>query len=40
VNRKYIDEIQKNMAIEAAIEHGWRYSPRLQINYFNGVAGV
>jgi 7-carboxy-7-deazaguanine synthase len=28
------------VAIEAAIEHGWRYSPRLQINYFNGVAGV
>lgn len=28
------------MAIEAAIERGWRYSPRLQINYFNGAAGV
>jgi 7-carboxy-7-deazaguanine synthase len=28
------------VAIEAAIERGWRYSPRLQINYFNGVAGV
>ncbi|MCF8363183.1 MAG: 7-carboxy-7-deazaguanine synthase QueE [Prolixibacteraceae bacterium] len=28
------------VTIEAAIERGWRYSPRLQINYFNGVAGV
>lgn len=27
-------------AIEAAIERGWRFSPRLQINYFGGVAGV
>lgn len=28
------------IAVEAAIERGWRFSPRLQINYFNGVAGV
>jgi 7-carboxy-7-deazaguanine synthase len=28
------------VTIEAAIERGWRYSPRLQINYFKGVAGV
>lgn len=28
------------VAVEAAIERGWRYSPRLQVNYFNGVAGV
>jgi len=28
------------MAIEAAVERGWQYSPRLQINYFNGAAGV
>ncbi|HKK82255.1 MAG TPA: hypothetical protein VJ909_08400, partial [Prolixibacteraceae bacterium] len=28
------------VTIEAAIERGWRYSPRLQINYFNGAAGV
>ncbi|HPR30894.1 MAG TPA: 7-carboxy-7-deazaguanine synthase QueE [Prolixibacteraceae bacterium] len=27
-------------AIEAAIEQGWRYSPRLQVNYFGGIAGV
>lgn len=27
-------------AIEAAIERGWRFSPRLQINYFGGEAGV
>lgn len=26
--------------IEAAISKGWRYSPRLQVNYFNGIAGV
>lgn len=28
------------VALEAAIERGWRFSPRLQINYFGGVAGV
>jgi 7-carboxy-7-deazaguanine synthase len=28
------------LTLEAAIERGWRYSPRLQINYFNGIAGV
>lgn len=28
------------IAVEAAIERGWRFSPRLQINYFGGVAGV
>jgi 7-carboxy-7-deazaguanine synthase len=28
------------IALEAAIERGWRFSPRLQINYFGGVAGV
>ncbi|MCF8359509.1 MAG: 7-carboxy-7-deazaguanine synthase QueE [Prolixibacteraceae bacterium] len=28
------------VAVEAAIERGWRYSPRLQINYFGGKAGV
>jgi len=28
------------VAVEAAIERGWRFSPRLQINYFGGVAGV
>jgi 7-carboxy-7-deazaguanine synthase len=26
--------------IEAAIERGWRFSPRLQINYFGGISGV
>lgn len=28
------------IVVEAAIERGWRFSPRLQINYFGGVAGV
>ncbi len=28
------------IAVEAAIERGWRFSPRLQINYFGGIAGV
>lgn len=28
------------IAVEAAIERGWRFSPRLQVNYFGGVAGV
>lgn len=28
------------IAVEAAIERGWRFSPRLQINYFGGLAGV
>ncbi|MBN2806781.1 MAG: 7-carboxy-7-deazaguanine synthase QueE [Prolixibacteraceae bacterium] len=28
------------VAVEAAIERGWRFSPRLQINYFGGVSGV
>jgi 7-carboxy-7-deazaguanine synthase len=33
--------IQTRMVtIEAAIERGWRFSPRLQINYFGGIAGV
>jgi 7-carboxy-7-deazaguanine synthase len=33
--------IQTRMVtLEAAIERGWRFSPRLQINYFGGVAGV
>jgi len=33
--------IQTRMVtLEAAIERGWRFSPRLQINYFEGVAGV
>jgi 7-carboxy-7-deazaguanine synthase len=36
------EELQQTrmIAIEAAIERGWRFSPRLQINYFGGVAGV
>jgi len=36
------DEMKQTrmVTIEAAIERGWRYSPRLQINYFGGVAGV
>ncbi len=36
------DELQQTrmVAVEAAIERGWRYSPRLQINYFGGKAGV
>jgi len=33
-------EQTRMVALEAAIERGWRYSPRLQINYFGGVAGV
>lgn len=33
--------IQTRMiTLEAAIERGWRFSPRLQINYFGGIAGV
>lgn len=33
--------IQTRMiTLEAAIERGWRFSPRLQINYFGGVTGV
>lgn len=28
------------IALEAAIERGWRYSPRLQITYFGGAVGV
>jgi 7-carboxy-7-deazaguanine synthase len=28
------------ITLEAAIERGWRFSPRLQINYFGGIAGV
>jgi 7-carboxy-7-deazaguanine synthase len=28
------------VTLESAIERGWRFSPRLQINYFGGVAGV
>ncbi|MBN1926203.1 MAG: 4Fe-4S cluster-binding domain-containing protein, partial [Prolixibacteraceae bacterium] len=36
------DELKQTrmVAVEAAIERGWRYSPRLQINYFGGKAGV
>lgn len=36
------DEMKQTrmLTIEAAIERGWRYSPRLQINYFGGLAGV
>lgn len=33
-------EQTRMVALEAAIERGWRYSPRLQITYFGGVAGV
>ncbi|MBP7507327.1 MAG: 7-carboxy-7-deazaguanine synthase QueE [Prolixibacteraceae bacterium] len=28
------------LTVELAIERGWRFSPRLQINYFGGIAGV
>jgi 7-carboxy-7-deazaguanine synthase len=28
------------VTLAAAIERGWRFSPRLQINYFGGIAGV
>ncbi len=28
------------LTVELAIEKGWRFSPRLQINYFGGIAGV
>ncbi len=36
------DELRQTrmIAVEAAIERGWRFSPRLQINYFGGLAGV
>lgn len=36
------DEMRQTrlVTIEAAIERGWRFSPRLQINYFKGVPGV
>ena len=36
------EELDKTMffTIESALENGWRYSPRLQITYFNGVKGV
>lgn len=33
-------ELTRMVALEAAIERGWRFSPRLQITYFGGVAGV
>ena len=33
-------EQTRMVALEAAIERGWRYSPRLQITYFGGIAGV
>ena len=33
-------EQTRMIALEAAIERGWRFSPRLQITYFGGVAGV
>lgn len=33
-------EQTRMVALEAAIERGWRFSPRLQITYFGGVAGV
>ena len=28
------------VALEAAIERGWRFSPRLQVTYFGGISGV
>lgn len=36
------DELRQTrmVALEAAIERGWRFSPRLQVNYFNGISGV
>ncbi|MDA3927915.1 MAG: 7-carboxy-7-deazaguanine synthase QueE [Prolixibacteraceae bacterium] len=33
-------EQTRMIALETAIERGWRFSPRLQITYFGGVAGV
>lgn len=33
-------EQTRMVALEAAIERGWRFSPRLQITYFGGVSGV
>lgn len=33
-------EQTRMIALEAAIERGWRFSPRLQITYFGGVSGV
>ncbi|MFA9392263.1 MAG: 7-carboxy-7-deazaguanine synthase QueE [Prolixibacteraceae bacterium] len=33
-------EQTRMVALEAAIERGWRFSPRLQVTYFGGVAGV
>lgn len=33
-------EQTRMIALEAAIERGWRFSPRLQVTYFGGVAGV
>ncbi len=33
-------EQTRMVTLEAAIERGWRYSPRLQITYFNGKPGV
>lgn len=33
-------EQTRMITLEAAIERGWRYSPRLQVSYFGGVAGV
>lgn len=33
-------EQTRMIALEAAIERGWRFSPRLQITYFGGIAGV
>jgi 7-carboxy-7-deazaguanine synthase len=33
-------EQTRMLTLEAAIQRGWRYSPRLHITYFNGLAGV
>lgn len=30
----------RNMAMETAIKNGFRYTPRLQVTYFDGIAGV
>ncbi len=36
------DELKQTrmLTVELAIEKGWRFSPRLHINYFGGIAGV
>jgi len=33
-------KLTRMVTLEAAIERGWRFSPRLQINYFGGISGV